>query len=227
MAPAVRDAALKAVVRLKALASKKLNAPAGDLVLGGKKVSLKSDPSKAVEIRELARDFRQPAVFHGERTDMAPGYVYQTFGAHFAEVEVDTETGKIKVKRVVAVHDIGRVINRLTADSQVIGGITQGLSAGLFEEKLMDPATGAMVNPNYHDYKIATALDIPVIEPFYADIVDERLNNLGNKGLGEPPRIPASAAIANAVYNAIGVHVREIPMTPARVLAALKRKEAK
>jgi CO/xanthine dehydrogenase Mo-binding subunit len=127
----------------------------------------------------------------------------------------------------VAVHDIGRVINRLTADSQVVGAITQGLSAGLFEEKLMDPATGAMVNPNMHDYKIATALDIPVIEPFYADIVDERLNILGNKGLGEPPRIPASAAIANAVYNAIGVHVREIPMTPARVLAALKRKEAK
>jgi xanthine dehydrogenase YagR molybdenum-binding subunit len=227
VAPAVRDAALKAVAQLKALASKKLSAPVGDLVLGGKKVALKSDPSKAVEIRELARDFRQPAVFHGERTDMAPGYAYQTFGAQFAEVEVDTETGKVKVKRVVAVHDIGRVINRLTADSQVIGAITQGLSAGLFEEKLMDQATGAMVNPNLHDYKIATAIDIPLIEPFYADIIDDRLNNLGNKGLGEPPRIPATAAIANAVYNAIGVHVREIPMTPARVLAALKRKEAK
>jgi xanthine dehydrogenase YagR molybdenum-binding subunit len=227
VAPAVRDAALKAAAQLKAIASKKLNAPVGDLVLGEKKVALKNDPSKAVEIRELTRDFRRPAVFHGERTDMAPGYVYQTFGSQFAEVEVDTETGKIKVKRVVAVHDVGRVINRQTADSQVIGGITQGLSAGLFEEKLMDPATGAMVNPNLHDYKIATALDIPMIEPGYADIVDDRLNNLGAKGLGEPPRIPASAAIANAVYNAIGVHIREIPMTPARVLAALKRKEAK
>ena len=227
VAPAVRDAALKAVVRLKALAAKKLNAPAGDLILADKKISLKSDPSKAVEIRELTRNFSQPAVFHGERTDMAPGYVYQTFGAQFAEVDVDTETGKVKVKRVVAVHDIGRVINRLTADSQVIGGITQGLSAGLFEEKIMDPATGAMVNANLHDYKIATALDIPAIEPYYAEIIDERLNILGNKGLGEPPRIPASAAIANAVYNAVGVHLREIPMTPARVLAALKRKEAK
>jgi CO/xanthine dehydrogenase Mo-binding subunit len=227
VAPAVRDAALKAAARLRDLAAKKLNAPARDLVLGGKKIALKSDPSKAVEIRELARGFSQPAVFHGERTDMAPGYVYQTFGAQFAEVEVDTETGKVRVKRVVAVHDVGRVINRLTADSQVIGGVTQGLSAGLFEEKLMDPATGAMVNPNFHDYKIATARDIPQIEPVYADIIDERLNILGNKGLGEPPRIPASAAIANAVYNALGVHVREIPMTPARVLAALKRKEAR
>jgi xanthine dehydrogenase YagR molybdenum-binding subunit len=227
VAPAVRDAALKAVVQLKALASKKLGAPPNDLVLGGKKIALKSDPAKAVEIRELARSFYRPAVFHGERSDMTPGYAYQTFGAQFAEVEVDTETGKVQVKRVVAVHDIGRVINRQTADSQVIGGVTQGLSAGLFEEKLMDPGTGAMVNPNFHDYKIATASDIPVIEPLFADIVDDRLNNLGNKGLGEPPRIPASAAIANAVYNAIGVHVGMIPMTPARVLAALKRKEAK
>jgi xanthine dehydrogenase YagR molybdenum-binding subunit len=119
------------------------------------------------------------------------------------------------------------VINRLTAESQVLGGVTQGLSAALFEEKLMDPQTGAMVNPNYHDYKVATAMDIPEIVPIFADIVDERLNNLGTKGLGEPGRIPASAVIANAVYNAIGVHVREIPMTPARVLAALKRKEAR
>ena len=225
VAPAVRDAALKAAERLKALGAKKLGAAAVDLILAGKKVALKNDPSKAVEIRELARDFRQPVVFHGERADMAAGYAYQTFGAHFAEVEVDTETGKIKVKRVVAVHDIGRVINRQTADSQVIGAITQGLSAGVFEEKLMDPNTGAMVNPNLHDYKIATAMDIPVIEPVYADVIDSRLNNLGAKGLGEPPRIPATAAIANAVYNAIGVHLREIPMTPARVLAALKRKE--
>jgi xanthine dehydrogenase YagR molybdenum-binding subunit len=166
-------------------------------------------------------------VFHGERSEHPSTFAFQTFGAHFAEVEVDTETGKIKVKKVVAAHDVGRVINRQTAESQVLGGIIQGLSAGLFEEKLMDPETGTMVNPNLHDYKIATALDIPEIIPIFADVVDDRLNNLGTKGLGEPPRIPSSAAIANAVYNAIGVHVREIPMTPAKVLAALKRKEAK
>ena len=113
------------------------------------------------------------------------------------------------------------------AESQIVGGITQGMSAALFEEKIMDPDTGTMVNPNLHDYKIATAMDIPEIVPLFADVIDERLNNLGTKGLGEPARIPASACIANAVYNALGVHVREIPMTPARVLAALKRKEAR
>jgi CO/xanthine dehydrogenase Mo-binding subunit len=82
-----------------------------------------------------------------------------------------------------------------------------------------------MVNPNLHDYKIATVRDIPEIVPLFMDAPDDRLNNLGVKGLGEPPRIPASAAIANAVFNAIGVHVGEIPMTPARVGAALKRKK--
>ena len=225
VAPAVRDAALKAAEFLKGLAAKKLNVAPAEVVLENKKVGPKSDPSKGLEIRELARTFPRPMVFHGERADNTPGFAYQTFGAQFAEVEVDTETGKIRVKKVVAAHDIGRVLNRLTAESQVVGGVTQGLSAALFEEKVMDEATGTMVNPNLHDYKIATVRDIPEIVPVFPDVPDERLNNLGNKGLGEPPRIPASAAIANAVFNAVGVHVREIPMTPSRVLAALKKKE--
>ena len=131
------------------------------------------------------------------------------------------------MKKVVAAHDIGRVINRLTAESQVIGGITQGLSAALFEDKVMDHETGTMINPNFHDYKIATAMDIPEMVTIFVDVVDDRLNNLGAKGLGEPARIPASAAIANAVFNATGVHPREIPMTPAKVLQALKRKEVR
>jgi len=226
VAPAVRDAALKAAEYLKALAAKKLNIPATDIVLENKKAASKTEPGKSIDLKELARTLRRPMPFHGERAAMAEGFAYQTFGAHFAEVEVDMETGKIKVKKVVAAHDIGRVINRLTAESQVVGGITQGLSAALFEEKIMDPETGSMVNANLHDYKIATAMDVPEIIPIFVDVVDDRLNNLGTKGLGEPPRIPASAVIANAVFNAIGVHVREIPMTPARVLAALKRKEA-
>lgn len=90
----------------------------------------------------------------------------------------------------------------------------------------MDDATGNPVNPNLRDYKIATSLDIPEITPLFVDVVDPRINNLGTKGLGEPARVPSSAAIANAVFNAIGVHVREIPMTPPRVLEALRRKES-
>ncbi|MBM3294094.1 MAG: xanthine dehydrogenase family protein molybdopterin-binding subunit, partial [Candidatus Aminicenantes bacterium] len=227
VAPAIRDAALKAVDYLKGLASPKLGAPPEDLALGGKRVFVKAAPEKAVEWKELMKSIRRIAYFHGERAGHpSDTFAFQTFGAHFAEVEVDTRTGKIRVLKHVAAHDIGRVVNRQTAESQVIGGVTQGLSAALFEEKLMDPETGAMVNPNYHDYKVATALDVPEIVPLFIDVPDERLNNLGVKGLGEPPRIPSSAAVANAVFNALGVHVGEIPMTPPRVLAALKRKEA-
>jgi xanthine dehydrogenase YagR molybdenum-binding subunit len=227
VAPAVRDACLKALDLLKGLASKKLDVPPADIVFEKGKLASKNDPAKAIDYKELVRAFRAPAVVHGERAPHPPTHAYQTFGAQFAEVEVDTETGKIRVKKVVSVHDIGRVINVLTAESQVLGGVTQGLSAGIFEEKIMDAETGAMVNHNIHDYKIATALDTPEIVPLFTNVIDARLNNLGTKGLGEPPRIPGSASVANAVFNAIGVHVHEIPMTPAKVLAALKRKEAR
>jgi xanthine dehydrogenase YagR molybdenum-binding subunit len=226
VAPAVRDAALKAADYLKESVSKRLGAPPDAIILADKKLVLKTDPAKAVEFKEAVKMLRIPAVFHGVRAGYPDDkFDFQTFGAHFAEVEVDTGTGKIRVLKHVAAHDIGRVVNRQTAESQVLGGITQGLSAALFEEKLMDAETGAMVNANLHDYKIATVRDIPEIVPLFMDTPDDRLNNLGVKGLGEPPRIPSSAAIANAVYNAIGIHVGEIPMTPARVRAAFKRKK--
>ncbi len=225
VAPAVRDAALKAAEHLRKTAAPKLNVPALRIVLENKKLYEKGNPENAVSFKEVARDLRRETVFHGERKGLPEGYAYNTFGAHFAEVEVDTRTGKISVIKVVAVHDSGRIINKQTAESQVIGGVTQGISAALFEQRIMDNETGRMVNPNLRDYKIATSMDIPEIVPLFVDIIDPRINILGTKGLGEPPRIPASAVIANAVYNAIGVHIREIPMTPDKVLQALKDKE--
>ena len=227
VAPAVRDAALKAVERLKAVAAARLKVAVDDVVMGERKFSSKSAPEKSVPFADVYRDLRRETPFHGERTGFPQDqYAFNTFGAHFAEVEVNIETGRVRVLKYAAAHDSGQIINKLTAESQVIGGITQGLSAGLFEERVMDDTTGNPVNPNLRDYKIATSLDIPEIVPIFVDVVDPRINNLGTKGLGEPPRIPSSAAIANAVYNAVGVHVREIPMTPKRVLEALKRKEA-
>lgn len=225
VAPAIRDAALKAADYLKQLAAKTLNLSLEDISIGNKKLFNKNNPDQSVSLKELLSKQRREKVFHGEYTGRPSGFAYNTFGAHFAEVEVDTETGRVKVLKVIAVHESGRVINRQTAESQVVGGITQGLSTALFEERVLDNGTGNMVNPNLSDYKIATSLDIPEIIPLFVDMVDPRINNLGAKGLGEPPRIPTAAAIANAVYNAIGVHVREIPMTPGKVLEALKRKE--
>ncbi|NIM90261.1 MAG: molybdopterin-dependent oxidoreductase [Candidatus Aminicenantes bacterium] len=225
VAPAARDAALKAAEYLKQQAAKKLNLEASEVVIQDKKLVNKNNPSQSVAIKELLGERLWEKVFHGEYTGRPSEFAYNTFGAHFAEVQVDTETGQIKVLKVVAAHDSGRIINKLTAESQVIGGVTQGVSTALFEERIMDDSTGNPVNPNMRDYKIATSLDIPEIIPLFADMIDPRINNLGSKGLGEPPRIPSSAAVANAVYNAIGVHIREIPMTPDKVLEALKRKE--
>jgi len=229
VAPAVRDAALKAAERLKQIAAQKLEAAASDLVIQDKKVFNPQDPGKSISYQDLFRGqgrLRRETIFHGERKGLPEGYAYNSFGAHFVEVEVDTETGLIRIVKVVAAHEVGRVINLQTAESQVVGGVTQGISATLFEQRICDDTTGNLVNANLRDYKIATSMDIPEIVPIFVDMVDPRINILGTKGLGEPPRIPISGAIGNAVYNAIGVPIREIPMTPDRVLAALKSKEA-
>jgi xanthine dehydrogenase YagR molybdenum-binding subunit len=223
VAPAFRDAALKAASRLKAIAAKKLDCPPEQVEIGVRRFVNRGNPEKSISFNEVARELRRVTVFHGERSDLPSGYAFNSFGAHFAEVEVDLETGKIRVIKVVAAHEVGRIINRLTAESQVIGGVTQGLSASLFEQRLMDDNEGRCMTTNLLDYKIATFSDIPEIIPIFVDSPDPRINNLGTKGLGEPPRIPIAAAIANAVFNAIGIHPRQIPMTPDLILSILKK----
>lgn len=135
----------------------------------------------------------------------------------FAEVEVDTETGEVRVKRVVALQACGLPVNRLTVESQVIGGVIQGVSYALHEEKILDKTTGVMVNANLEQYKICGPVDCPEIIP----IIWREGEDLGVRSIGEPPVVPTAGAIANAVANAIGARVRSLPITPARVLAAL------
>lgn len=225
VAPAVRRAALRAADRLKEIAAAILKVPASDIILAGKKLTARTNPEKTTDFVKVARNLRRETVFHGERLGLPQGFAYNTFSAHFVEVEVNITTGHIRVLKVVAAHESGQIMNKQTAESQVIGGITQGISTALFEQRILDETTGTLVNPNLRDYKIATVMDMPEIIPLFVDMVDPRINILGTKGLGEPPRIPIAAAIANAVYNAIGVHVREIPMTPDKILHALKKKE--
>ncbi|HEX6289321.1 MAG TPA: molybdopterin cofactor-binding domain-containing protein, partial [Herpetosiphonaceae bacterium] len=146
-----------------------------------------------------------------------------TSGAQFAEVEVDTVTGRVRVLKVVAAHDSGRIINPQTFNSQIYGGIIQGLGFALTEERIVDPQFGTVLNPNLEWYKIPTVADVPQIENLLIDIPDTKANSTGAKGAGEPGIIPTAAAIANAVANALDVHVTELPITPARVLEALER----
>jgi xanthine dehydrogenase YagR molybdenum-binding subunit len=138
----------------------------------------------------------------------------------FADVTVDTETGIVKVNHIVAVHDCGRPMNPLQLESQVNGGVLQGISYALYEQRLLDRNTGIMVNPNMEQYKIVGPYETPKIEAYFIeDYLARSSTDAG--GIGEPATIPTSAAIANAFYNATGVRVRELPMTARRVLTAL------
>lgn len=141
-------------------------------------------------------------------------------GVQFADITVDTETGIIKVNHVLAVHDCGRPMNLLQLESQVNGGILQGISYALYENRRLDRNTGIMVNPNLEQYKIVGAYETPKIEAYFIeDYIARSSTDAG--GIGEPATIPTAAAIANAFYNATGVRIRELPMTPARVLGVL------
>jgi xanthine dehydrogenase YagR molybdenum-binding subunit len=143
-------------------------------------------------------------------------------GVQLAEVTVDLGTGVVRVERVLAVHDCGRVMNPLLARSQVNGGVVQGLSYALFEERALDPRTGRMTNANLESYRITGVKDLPAIEVVFTEVHSGR-SSTGAMGLGEPATVPTAAAIANAVAHATGVRMLELPLTPERVLAALGR----
>jgi xanthine dehydrogenase YagR molybdenum-binding subunit len=135
---------------------------------------------------------------------------------------VDVETGVIRVEKVVAVHDAGRIVDALTSRSQVNGGVIQGVSYALYEDRRLDKGTGDMVNPTFDTYRITGMNDCPEIDVLLTSI-ESGFNNGGIMGLGEPATVPTAAAVANAVFNATGVRMTELPMTPARFLAAAKR----
>lgn len=160
---------------------------------------------------------------HGSRGPNRADAGIVTTGAQFAEVEVDTETGVVRVVRIVAVHDAGRIVNPTLAESQLEGGIIQGLGYALFEERALDTRLGLPLNVGMHDYKIPTMADIPAIDGCFLDGADPMANHVGVRGIAEPAIIPTAPAIAGAVADAIGVEVLELPITPWRVLAALAR----
>jgi xanthine dehydrogenase YagR molybdenum-binding subunit len=148
------------------------------------------------------------------------------FAAHFAEVEVNTKTGEVKVVRLVGANESGRVINRKTFDNQVYGGMTMGLGFGLIEKRILDRQTGKMCNVNMHDYKIPTALDVAVDHQVIAiDPKDTECNIVGCKGSGEPAHVPTASAIANAIYDAIGVRPTHGPIEPKTILELLSKKK--
>ncbi|MEA3245527.1 MAG: xanthine dehydrogenase family protein molybdopterin-binding subunit [Gemmatimonadota bacterium] len=219
--PAARMAAEDARRLLLEAAAPLLGVEPGDLETRDSRVMVR-DTDRAMTFREVTEALGDVMIIgRGSRGPNPEDRTIATFGAQFAEVEVDVETGVVRVLRLVAAHDAGRIINPTLAESQLEGGIIQGLGYALFEERVLDPATGVQLNADLHDYRIPTIADVPHIEAFFVGESDARANHTGARGLAEPPIIPTAPAIAAAVADAIGAEVNQIPLTPWRVLAAL------
>ena len=222
LTPAVRNAAYKAKLRFLEEVAGAIGVPADEVHLRGGKVHVRTPPVRSLTFRQAAARLRTEVVTATALRSPEYGDRGMDFlgGVQFAEVAVDIETGVVKVERVVAVHDCGRPINPLAIESQINGGVLQGISYALYEDRRLDRATGRMVNPNLEQYKILGALETPEIEVVLVENYLAR-SSTDAGGIGEPATIPTAAAVANAVYNAIGVRIRELPITPARVLEAL------
>lgn len=221
IAPAIRLAAMDARDQL-------LDVAAGILEVGKAELDVRAgnivSRGARTPIAKVFEDLQNYTVIgKGARSPNPEDLVLKTFGAHFAEVEVDPRTGDVIVDRVVAVHDIGRIVNPLTARSQVEGGVIQALGYALSEERIVDRPTGRVLTAGLENYKVPTVKDVPKIVVRFVDAPDTDANNTGAKGLGEPPIIPTAAAVANAVANALGIRIRSLPLTPGRVLDAVTR----
>ena len=235
--PAARNAAFAAKQKLLEQIAPGLSATPADLVMAGGKVQVNAGERRTLSFKEAAARLRTEEVgARASRSDDYGGFIEGKGrgragiggygGVQVAAVAVDTETGIVKVERVVAVHDCGRPLNPLAITSQINGGVLQGISYALYENRILDRHTGQMVNANLEQYKIAGARETPAIDVV---ILEEYRGKSSTDagGIGEPAIVPTAAAIANAVYNATGARVRELPMTPARVLAALATRGAR
>jgi xanthine dehydrogenase YagR molybdenum-binding subunit len=222
LGPAIRAAAMDARTRLLEAAAVMLETRPEDLQVRDGRVQVKGAPERGLDVAEVTGNIAPHMIIgQGARSKNPDDVTIRTPGAQCVEVEVDVESGEVTVLRVVAAHDCGRIVNPLLADSQVIGAVTQGLGFALFEERVVDAARGVVLNPNLEEYKVPTVADIPHIQHARVDLADTKANPTGSKGIGEPPLIPTAPAIANAIFDAVGVRIREAPLSRRRLLDAL------
>ncbi len=235
---AVTEAANGLRLQLLENATEMLEATIEDLEMKDRKVFVKGSPEKALTYAEIAAASfykkKKPLVAHGYYNgpevseDFDPvtyrGYPSPSmvFGTHIAEVEVDPNTGKVDVKSFVGAHDLGRAINPLMAEGQIEGGAVQGIGWALTEELKFED--GNIVNPDFHDYKILTIKDIPEISPILIETIDPN-GPFGAKGIGECAMVPTAPAVVNAIYDAVGIRIKDLPATSEKIFDALKEKD--
>jgi CO/xanthine dehydrogenase Mo-binding subunit len=218
MSAAVHQACQDVIAQLKERAAEKLKVATDEIEYGEKRLWVKNDPQKAVSLKDLARESvalgRGPIVGKGSTTRMQPAPAY---AAHVADVEVDPDTGKVKILRYTCFQDVGRAINPAQVEGQLQGGAVQGIGWALSEEYVFDK--GVLKNANLLDYRCPVALDLPMIDTVLIEVPASE-GPYGLRGTGEVPIVPPGAALANAIYRATGVRLHELPMTPERIFWA-------
>lgn len=237
---AVKMAAADAKAQILESAAELMEADAEDLEVKDKKVFVKGSPNRFVPFKEILGGGMykkggpvigkasinpsatpiDPAIAKGAASRMFSTY---TFATNIAEVEVDPDTGRIRVLRAVGAHDCGTVINPDGVEGQVIGGMAVGLGYGLFEEMVV--REGQVLNPSFLECRLPTALDMPEISMDIVENYDEN-GPFGAKGAGNSSVINLAPAISNAVYHAVGARINELPLTVEKVLKSLKAKES-
>jgi xanthine dehydrogenase molybdenum-binding subunit len=218
--PAVIAAAEDVRRQIFALGAGQLKVKAEELDLRDGEVFVKTNPAQKLP---LARVVARAGELIGRATTNPEfkGVQGKSFAAHFAEVEVDTWTGLVKITRYVAAHDSGTILNRLPAESQIKGGVVQGIGMAFSEELLIDRMTGIPINPNYRDAKVPTHLETPEVEVLFIEHADP-YGPFGGKVVGEPPITAAVATVANAIFNATGRRFKELPITPDKIVRAVR-----
>ncbi|MDZ7955923.1 xanthine dehydrogenase family protein molybdopterin-binding subunit [Nostoc sp. DedQUE09] len=226
VSPAVHQAAIAARDKIIKMAIADANSllygsQAEDIIVESGQIFLKQDPSKRDSYTDILRRHELESLEVTEESSLNPEgkeYAKHSFGAIFVEVAVDELLGEIKVRRCVGVYGAGRILNFKTARSQVIGGITWGIGMALMEKTVMDANQGRIVGANLSDYLIPVHADIPNMEVQFIEEHDPYVNALGTKSLGELPIVGVAAAISNAVYHATGKRIRDLPITPDKLL---------
>ena len=220
--------------RLKEIAAELLGSSVDEIEMSNASYYTRDNPQRVISYLEVVQSayknglelkmhdtFTAPKCEYDSETSQGTTYLQYTYGAVTAEVEVDTETGKVQVHKMVAAYDVGRAINPLSVEGQIEGGTIQGLGYGIMEELVHKD--GTVLNPNLADYYIPTSKDIPEIKSIIVEYPGQ-LGPYGAKVIGEPPIVLPAAAIVNAIDHAIGVRLTEIPATPDRVLLSFIRK---
>jgi xanthine dehydrogenase YagR molybdenum-binding subunit len=209
-----------ACVKLRDLVAQRLGMSSGEVEFVGGRVRAGGNSRPLLDAVAAGELVARDAMEYG---DLAKRFAQQTFGAHFVEVAVDAATGEIRIRRMLGVFAAGRIINPLAARSQIIGGMTMGAGAALMEELVVDKRVGFFVNHDMAGYEVPVHADIPHQEVFFLDEVDPTAGPLKAKGVGELGISGVPAAIANAVYNATGIRIRDYPITLDKLLERLPR----